>query len=335
MEGATKKVAYKVIAAGGTFDHLHDGHKAFLSWLFTQAEQVVLGLTSDTFAKDTKQTIVEPFALRKKHIENFLQTNQLLDRLTIVPIHDIYGPLLTNEYEVNAVGVTDGTYRGAELINTKRKALGLGVLPIVRMKLQVGMDGKPISSTAIRLGDIDTNGDSWVKKEWTKNMYTLPQSLRRKLHEPFGPILSSLPQDIDPKKTITVGDVTTKLFNMHRIGQKVSIVDFIVERAKLFHKIEELEFGYTYTHIFLKNPAGHITAEAWSIIGESIIHDLPTVIQVQGEEDLLVLVCILTAPLGYTIFYGQPHAGLVQVEVTLESKKLAFTLMEEFVSVQL
>lgn len=335
MEGATKKMAYKVIAAGGTFDHLHEGHKVFLMWLFTQGERVILGVTSDEFAKDTKNTLVEPFAIRKQQVENFLKEKNLFDRLSLVSIDDVYGPLLKSDFEVEALGVTEDTYKGAEMVNEKRVGLGLSSLPILTMNLHKGIYGQPISSTAIRLGAINTNGEVWIKEEWKKNMYALPTSLRERLHEPFGPILSSIPQDIAPHTTITVGDVTTKLFNMHKIGQKISIFDFVVERTKLFQSTEDLEFRQKYQSVFLNNPAGHIAPEAWSAIEQAIINDVPTAIQVQGEEDLLVLVGILLAPLGYTIFYGQPHEGLVQIQVSLERKKHAFDLMNEFVRVEL
>jgi len=328
-------MAYKLIAAGGTFDHLHAGHKAFLLWLLDHGEKVLLGLTSDAFAASTKNTTVEPFSIRKNYLEAFFKEKGALDRVTVIPIDDIFGPLLTDKFLVDAIGVTEDTKEGGDIINQKRRELGLSILPTLQMQLHTTTSGQVISSTHIRSGVIDQEGENWVREEWKQYIYHLPKNVREKLRQPFGSILSSMPQDIIPEKTITVGDVTTKLFNMHKIRQKVSIVDFIVERTQLFHSLEELGFTNEYKQVILANPAGNITAEAWNVIENAMKNDTPTVIQVKGEEDLLVLVCILFAPLGYHIFYGQPHVGLVDVEVTLEAKNHAFELMNEFVRVEL
>ena len=42
---------YKLVAIAGTFDRLHKGHRFFISEAFKQGEKVLIGLTSDAFAK--------------------------------------------------------------------------------------------------------------------------------------------------------------------------------------------------------------------------------------------------------------------------------------------
>jgi len=51
---------------------------------------------------------------------------------------------------------------------------------------------------------------------------------------------------------------------------------------------------------------------------------------VDGEEDLAVLPVLLIAPLGFSIFYGQPNEGLVQVQVTEENKEQAYQFVNSF-----
>ena len=43
----------------------------------------------------------------------------------------------------------------------------------------------------------------------------------------------------------------------------------------------------------------------------------------ESEEDLLVLPCIMHAPEGTAIYYGQPNQGIVKIMVTKEAKKKA------------
>ena len=40
---------YKKVATGGTFDHIHAGHRRLLEKSFEVGEEVVIGLTSDEF----------------------------------------------------------------------------------------------------------------------------------------------------------------------------------------------------------------------------------------------------------------------------------------------
>jgi len=56
-----------------------------------------------------------------------------------------------------------------------------------------------------------------------------------------------------------------------------------------------------------------------------------TVILVGGEDDLAVLPVLLIAPLGFSIYYGQPGEGLVRVDVTEENKEKAYRLVEKFI----
>ena len=326
---------YRLLALGGTFDHLHSGHKAFLRWSFSQAEHVLLGLTTDMFVQTNKNDRIQSFVTRKKILEQFFQTEHVIAKVTIIPIDDVYGPLLATDFPVDSLAVTDATYKNAQAINRQRHKLHLPQLSLVRMPLMTGENNLPISSTAIRAGSMSKQGNQWVKNDWQHGTYRMPEALRSILQQPFGTVATKLPDHINPLTIITVGDVTTQFFNKHHIGQKLSIVDFIVERHKKFSSLEEIGFTQTIRKKTFSNPAGHIVGKAWKIIKDSLKEPSSCVIQVDGEEDLLVLVCLLVAPLGYTIFYGQPGQGMVQLTVTHEEKQYAFDLMSKFVRIEL
>jgi pantetheine-phosphate adenylyltransferase len=116
-----RKYSYKKVVLGGTFDRLHKGHRAFLRRAFKMGEKVVIGLTSDRFARSLKKLgrIILPFPERKKELENFLEKNNLLRRSRIFKIDDIFGPTL-REPEIEAIVVTRETINGARLINKER-----------------------------------------------------------------------------------------------------------------------------------------------------------------------------------------------------------------------
>jgi len=52
---------------------------------------------------------------------------------------------------------------------------------------------------------------------------------------------------------------------------------------------------------------------------------------VEGEEDLLTLVVMVTAPLGSLVVYGQPNEGLVLVEVNGEAREKACLFLENMI----
>ena len=58
-------------AVAGTFDILHDGHKALLSRAFEVGDTVVVGITSDRMAGEGREVSV-PLHLRKAELERYL-----------------------------------------------------------------------------------------------------------------------------------------------------------------------------------------------------------------------------------------------------------------------
>ena len=72
-----------------------------------------------------------------------------------------------------------------------------------------------------------------------------------------------------------------------------------------------------------------ITDEAWLAIEKAMEHSLRTKIVVEGEEDLLTLVAILTVPEDSLVLYGQPRKGVVVVKATAEMKQKVQEIVEE------
>lgn len=329
---------FKIVACGGTFDHFHKGHKEFLRFAFSKGKKVVIGLTSDGFVQRVEKERTESYSIRSAFLDRFLRAEGLTDRAEVVQIQDVVGPTLSKKLGAEALIVSKETVRGARLINRKRKAKGLSLLRILIAPSVLAEDGRLISSLRIRQGEINRNGRLYIKQDWFSKTLILPSKLRKVLQKPFGRLIKSMKQLKDFRSdapVITVGDITTKEFNRLGITQRICVVDFKVSRKKRFKSLTELGFKREEKVFKVKNPSGSLTPQLFKAVQKTIQlvntqQQARIVLRVEGEEDLTVLPCLLSAPLDWTIFYGQPNEGAVGVEVTEESKEKAFRLVGKF-----
>jgi len=152
----------------------------------------------------------------------------------------------------------------------------------------------------------------------TEVVVELPGALRPELKEPLGPIFSDaeslLGAATDP--IITVGDIVT--YHLLEAGRvpAVALVDERTERSSVDPEIRASITGFDRT-IPVSNPPGTLTAELLEALGTAIAGagEGPTLVDVDGEEDLATLPAILLAPEGASVVYGQPGEGMVHVPV--------------------
>ena len=151
---------FRVATAAGTFDHFHKGHKKFLLAAFDAADTIYIAITSDSFAKSKREVNdLAPFSDRKRDVASFLDKNNLRRRSKIIELHDIYGPTLDPDCPIGAIIVTKKTRYGAELINKLRQQKGLLPLTIEEVPIELAQDGGDLSSSRIRAGEIDREGN--------------------------------------------------------------------------------------------------------------------------------------------------------------------------------
>ncbi|HIE24246.1 MAG TPA: pantetheine-phosphate adenylyltransferase [Candidatus Korarchaeota archaeon] len=150
-----RKPFRKVIVAG-TFDRLHEGHKALLRTSAELGEEVLVCIADGPLliGKNFREKI-ESYDVRKRKVEDFLRS--INARFSIVKILDPIGPA-GSDPRTDAIVVSTETYPGALRVNFERKKNGLKELVIVVCPLVVAEDGKPISSSRIRAGEIDVRG---------------------------------------------------------------------------------------------------------------------------------------------------------------------------------
>lgn len=147
------KKQYKKVAVGGTFDRFHNGHRKLLEEAFKHGDIVVIGITSNIFAK--KKGNVESYSIRMNNLNDFVITKH--NNFHISRLDDPYGSTIF-EKDFDAIVVSEETEPTALKINDIRKSKNMIPLDIIVISFVYAEDGIPISSTRIRKGEIDTKG---------------------------------------------------------------------------------------------------------------------------------------------------------------------------------
>lgn len=158
---------------GGTFTPIHNGHRALLHKAFQTASHigpgeghVIVGLTSSELATETRNdpTHAEQlgtYETRRSALETELE--RLAETYTadyeIVRLEDTYGPAASRpDADALIVSPEAKAQRRANKLNEERLDRGLDRLEIHTAPFVVAEDGKRISSTRIRNGEIDPDG---------------------------------------------------------------------------------------------------------------------------------------------------------------------------------
>lgn len=177
------------------------------------------------------------------------------------------------------------------------------------------------------LPDDGTSKSLHLPKNDKKVIRLLTNELRKELKKPQGLLikgplektmkrLKELIEEENPSLIISVGDIVSH--NMIEYGVSLNVV--IVDNKVMRKPIKPITVDADQT-LYAKNPPGAITDEAWATIKSAIEQKGQTRVMVDGEEDLLTLVVVLSAPEGALVVYGQPHRGIVVVKVTEETRE--------------
>lgn len=145
------------VATGGTFDHIHAGHRRLLEKSFEVGEYVIIGLTSDEFVARLGKKPDFDYVQREASLRGFIAENFPGRGFKIAKLLDYFGPGIA-EADVQALVASPETASRLPLANKIRADKGYPPLELVTVDWVPAEDGRPISSTRIRAGEVDEEG---------------------------------------------------------------------------------------------------------------------------------------------------------------------------------
>lgn len=163
-------------------------------------------------------------------------------------------------------------------------------------------------------------------------MYRLPESLRARFRDPFGPVYPTeeIKQRIQPgERVVAIGDMVAQTAIDLGLQPKVIIVDFKTQRGPIDPKSLQTLRGYGQSVLRVKNPAATVTGELFSAVGEALRLSGPVRIEVDGEEDLAGLPVFAQAPDGYVVLYGLPNRGIVLVRMDEMMRRMSREFLDQ------
>ena len=169
---------YPVVALGGTFDHLHPGHKVLLqSAAFLTRRKLIVGVMDDSKLKTKSNAdLIQSTEARIKAVKDFLRSIGVppIDeesnveghaRADVLVITDPFGPTITDE-DIQALVVSHETTSGGAAVTVERQKRGLRLLDIFTIDVIGGGDSTS-SQAATHSGIFDLAGvkdESQLKK---------------------------------------------------------------------------------------------------------------------------------------------------------------------------
>lgn len=149
---------FDIVATGGTFDILHKGHYMLLQKAFEVGRQIIIGLSSDSYATRKHKKIANNYNIRRENLKKFIDKNFKKSSYSVYQLDDFYGPTVLTR-DVQAIITTESSLENCVKINSLRESKGMTDLEIILVPLVEDKEGKVISSTRIREGEIDVNGN--------------------------------------------------------------------------------------------------------------------------------------------------------------------------------
>lgn len=324
---------------GGTFDRFHLGHQVLLQTALRHADFIEVWITDDEMISDKAENI-EGWEVRSKSVEDWLAA-KYPTRGTVHLLRDKEGPAASRK-DCDSIVCTNETLIGCKKINQKRLGAGLHELEIIVVPHVEDALGGVISSSRIRAGSIDREGNSWIERKYVESTLQMIPELDKELKSPLGELfcgpeeeksiamVKALEAIESPSPLlIAVGDVSVSTLLEMGIIPNIAVIDGLTKR-KALPSNERIVTDVFDIVLQVENPAGNLTAELLAASVEAIESGVNCVINVTGEEDLSPLYLHLAAPLGACLVYGQPGQGVVMRQTDEEVKARCRDLLSMF-----
>ena len=175
-----------------------------------------------------------------------------------------------------------------------------------------------------------------LRNHLSETMYTLTENLRKEYKKLFGtlirePTKASLKEAIrDRNPIVCVGDMVTYTLLKFGIRMDVAVVDYKTCRGDFAYA--EMIRSMTSNNKKILNHPATISDEAYKTIKMAMEGSFPKdptlLIEVEGEEDLLLMPAVVHAPGNAVLFYGQPNVGMVAVYPDKELRNTMIDFLE-------
>jgi len=149
---------FDLVAMGGTFDIIHNGHMALLNKSFSISSKVIIGLSSDQLAAKRGKNLINDYSKRLSSLKAVIEKNFPNSSYEISSLENDFGPAVI-EGSVKALVVSEDTSNKGLRLNELRAERNLSSVEIVVVPMVLAKDGKAISSTRIKNSEIDSNGN--------------------------------------------------------------------------------------------------------------------------------------------------------------------------------
>ena len=149
---------FDLVAMGGTFDIIHDGHMALLNKSFSISSKVIIGLSSDQLAAKRGKNPTDDYSERLSSLKSTIEKNFPNSSYDVSKLENDFGPAVIED-SMKALVVSEETSDKGLHLNELRAEQNLPTVEIVVVPMVLAKDGKAISSTRIKNSEIDINGN--------------------------------------------------------------------------------------------------------------------------------------------------------------------------------
>ncbi|KAK9480938.1 hypothetical protein V1514DRAFT_62180 [Lipomyces japonicus] len=168
--------SYEVVAVGGTFDHLHDGHKILLSMCgFLASKSLIIGVTGPSLLQNKKyKEYLQSYDDRSQRVIAFVNYIYPAIYASTHEINDIYGQAVTID-AIDALVVSAETKKGGLAVNLERLKRNMSPLSI----WQIGVvNGDAENNWAGKLSSTDLRKQDYLQDEKLKQEKEATEGIR-------------------------------------------------------------------------------------------------------------------------------------------------------------
>ena len=149
---------FDLVATGGTFDIIHNGHIALLSESFAISKKVIIGLTGDELASKKQKNLLNDYSKRLESLVGLIEKKFPGTEYQISKLDNDFGPAVL-EGDIQALVVSDETSPQGDILNKLRSEKNFPPVEVVVVPMVLAKDGSKISTTRIKNSEIDSEGN--------------------------------------------------------------------------------------------------------------------------------------------------------------------------------